>query len=31
MIDLLYLAHNRLEFTKASLAALEANTNCDLS
>lgn len=27
MIDLLYLAHNRLEFTKASLAALEANTD----
>jgi GT2 family glycosyltransferase len=27
MIDLLFLAHNRLEFTKASLAALEANTN----
>ena len=27
MIDLLYLAHNRLEFTKASLSALIANTN----
>lgn len=27
MIDLLYLAHNRLEFTKVSLAALIANTN----
>jgi Glycosyl transferase family 2 len=27
MIDLLYLSHNRLEFTKASLAALEANTD----
>jgi glycosyl transferase family 2 len=27
VIDLIYLAHNRLEFTKASLAALEANTN----
>jgi hypothetical protein len=29
MIDLLYLSHNRLEFTKASLAALEANTDWD--
>ncbi len=27
MIDLLYLAHNRLEFTKASVAALVANTD----
>jgi GT2 family glycosyltransferase len=27
MIDLIHLSHNRLEFTKASLAALEANTN----
>src|SRR6188508_3821051 len=30
MIDLMYLAHNRLEFTKASLAAIEQNTNWDL-
>ena len=30
MIDLLYLTHNRLEFTKASLAALIANTNWSL-
>jgi hypothetical protein len=27
MIDILYLAHNRLEFTKASLAVLIENTN----
>lgn len=27
MIDLLFLAHNRLEFTKATLAALFANTD----
>lgn len=30
MIDLVYLAHNRLEFTKASLEALRINTNWDL-
>jgi hypothetical protein len=30
MIDILYLAHNRLEFTKASLKALVDNTNWDL-
>jgi len=29
MIDLIYLAHNRLEFTKASLANLIANTDWD--
>lgn len=29
MIDLIYLNHNRLEFTKASLEALEKNTNWD--
>lgn len=27
MIEIFYLAHNRLEFTKASIAALIANTN----
>ena len=27
MIDLVFLAHNRLEFTRASLAALKANTD----
>ena len=27
MVDLLYLAHNRLEFTKASVEALIANTD----
>jgi hypothetical protein len=30
VIDLIYLAHNRLEFTKATIAALAANTNWDL-
>lgn len=30
MIDLIHLSHNRLEFTKATLAAVEANTNWDL-
>jgi hypothetical protein len=29
-IDILFLAKNRLEFTRESLAALEANTNWDL-
>lgn len=30
MIDLLYVSHNRLEFTRATFAALIANTNWDL-
>lgn len=30
MIDLIHLSHNRLEFTKASLKALEENTNWSL-
>lgn len=30
MSDLLYVAHNRLEFTRATFAALIANTNWEL-
>jgi hypothetical protein len=31
MIDILYLAHNRLEFTRASFSALVENTNWDIA
>lgn len=31
VIDILFLAHNRLEFTKASFEALIANTNWDIA
>ncbi len=30
MVEILYLAHNRMEFTRASLAAMLANTDFDL-